>query len=365
MPSPPAEPDDAGASKQVHQGPRSGGIHARVPQRHRRPRRLGGILLAVGVTLVLVAGLALLGSYLALRRYDRAVERGTLLAPSARAPEHASVRGPLNFLLIGSDYRTWNPQMGERSDTIIIAHVPAGLDHAYLISIPRDLRVTLPSDPSRNFPGDTTKINAAFYFGGGGYGGIQLLSSTLTALTGVRFDGAAVVSFTGLQRAVGVVGGVDMCVDERTVSIHTGAVFEKGCRLMQPAEVLDYLRQRQFSDGDFTRQRHQQQFLKALLDRMTSAGVLANPIKLDALLHAVAGSMTIDIGNVSIPDLVFALRDLRPDAVTGIRVPSTIGMIGDVSYVIATDEAAGLYAALRDDQLATWVSANRRWVNQI
>jgi LCP family protein required for cell wall assembly len=364
MPSPPAKQGDDAGTHARHRGPglaRPAGAHARP----RTPRRLGRILLAVGVTLVLIAGLALLGSYVALHRYDRAVQRGNLLAPSARAQQHASVRGPLNFLLIGSDYRTWAPGSGQRSDTIIIAHVPAGLDHAYLISIPRDLRVEMPPDPALNFAGDITKINAAFEFGGGGQGGIQLLSSTLTTLTGIRFDGAAVVSFTGLQKAVGVVGGVNMCVDERTVSIHTGAVFERGCRLMPPAEILDYLRQRQFADGDFSRQRHQQQFLKSLLDRMVSAGVLANPLKLDALLRAVAGSMTIDIGSLALPDLVFALRDLRPEAVTGIRVPATIAMIGDTSFVIATNEAAGLYAALRNDSLASWVTANQQWVNQI
>ena len=112
----------------------------------------------------------------------------------------------------------------------------------------------MPPVPSLNFAGATAKINAAFEFGHGGPGGTQLLSQVLTDLVGIRFDGAAVVDFVGLQRAVHVLGGVDMCVDVRTVSQHTGAVFEPGCRLMKPAEVLDYLRQRRFPDGDFTRQ---------------------------------------------------------------------------------------------------------------
>jgi LCP family protein required for cell wall assembly len=320
--------------------------------------------------LVLVASLGLLGGWTLVHRFDRALDRGLLLAPSARAHAgkdgqgaHADLRGPLNVLLIGSDYRTWNPGMGERSDTIIVAHVPAGLGRAYLISIPRDLRVGVPATP--NFPGAVTKINAALEFGHGGEGGAQLLSQTLTDLTGVHFDGAAVINFTGLQRAVGVVGGVPMCVEVRTVSVHTGAVFEPGCRVMQPAEVLDYLRQRNFADGDFSRQRHQQQFLKALLGRMTEAGVLGNPVKLDALLQAVASSMTVDMGGLALPDVVFALRDLRPDAVVGVRLPYTMDTIDGISYVLATDEAEGLYAALRDDELGAWVQAHPRWVNPL
>lgn len=317
--------------------------------------------------LVLVAGLGLLGGWTLVHRFDRALDRGLLLAPGARAgagqAAHAGPRGPLNFLLIGSDYRSWNPGMGGRSDTIIVAHVPAGLDRAYLVSIPRDLRVSVPA--TLDFPGAVTKINAALEFGHGGDRGVQLLSQTLTDLTGVHFDGAAVINFTGLQRAVDVLGGVAMCVDTRTVSVHTGAVFETGCRVMRPAEVLDYLRQRNFTDGDFGRQRHQQQFLKALLGRMTDAGVLANPVKLDALLQAVASSMTVDTGGLALPDVAFALRDLQPEAVVGVRLPYTMDTIEGTSYVLAAPEADGLYMALRDDDLGAWVRAHRRWVNQL
>lgn len=316
-----------------------------------------------------MAGLVLAGGWTLAHRLDRAVDRGLLLAPGARAKAgdgnagHANLRGPLNFLLIGSDYRTWNPGMGERSDTIIVAHVPAGLDRAYLVSIPRDLRVSVPA--TLDFPGAVTKINAALEFGRGGESGVQLLSQTLTDLTGVHFDGAAVINFTGLQRAVDVVGGVSMCVEIRTVSVHTGAVFERGCRVMRPAEVLDYLRQRHFPDGDFSRQRHQQQFLKALLGRMTEAGVLANPVKLDAMLQAVASSMTVDTGGVALPDVLLALRDLHPDALVGVRLPYTMELIEGTSYVLATAEADGVYRALREDDLDAWVQANPSWVNRL
>jgi hypothetical protein len=40
-------------------------------------------------------------------------------------------------------------------------------------------------------------------------------------------------------------------------------------------------------------------------------------------------------------------------------------MIGDTSYVIADDGAAGLWRALRDDSLAGWAAANPDWVNKI
>jgi LCP family protein required for cell wall assembly len=335
--------------------------------RHRlRRRRWGRIIFAATLVIILVAGLLLLGGAILIRHYDNAIARATLLAPNARADAgHRAVTGPLNYLLIGSDYRKWSPDAGQRSDTIIIAHVPKALDHVYLISVPRDLLVEMRPVPELEFGGARTKINAAFEYGHGGDGGTQILSQTLSDLAGIRFDGAAVVSFTGLVRAVDMLGGVKLCIDTRTVSVHTGAAFEPGCRLMQSKEVLDYLRQRNFPDGDFARQRHQQQFLKAFLDQMTSKGVLANPLKMDALVRAVGSAVTVDTGGVSVPDLVFALRDVRPSSITGIKIPSYLDNIDSVSYVIPTAEADSLFTAIRDDALDAWVTAHTNWVNTI
>src|SRR4029434_591536 len=93
-----------------------------------------------------------------------------------------TISGPLNYLLIGSDFKARSPGEGQRSDTIIIVHIPATLDRAYLISVPRAVRVETPSYAPTGFRGDETKINAAFQYGGGGRGGAQLLSKTLTSL---------------------------------------------------------------------------------------------------------------------------------------------------------------------------------------
>jgi len=332
-------------------------------------RRLVRILLAVCAVLVGVAGAGASAGALLAHRFENAVTRANLLAPAARADApapHAAVAGPLNFLVIGSDLRADDPAAGQRSDTIIIAHVPRTMDHLDLVSIPRDLWVDIPADPTLRFGGAADKINAAFDDGGGGAGGTQLLSRTLTDLVGIRFDGAVVVAFSGLTHTVDLLGGVRMCVDTRIVSIHTHAVFEPGCRVMKGAQVLDYLRQRYgLSDGDFGRQQHQQEFLKALLAQARSSGTLANPVKLDGLLQSVGRSLTVDTGSYALTDLIFALRGLGPDDLTGIRLPFTLDAVGDQSTVRATDEADGLYRALRTDDLQGWTSEHPQWVNKI
>lgn len=333
---------------------------AKGPQRRRRGRILVGVALSFALLLALIA----VGGFLLVQRYTDAFHQGDLLDPSARNGRHGPVDGPLNILLIGSDYRTWSPQAGERSDTIIIAHVDRAMDHVYLISIPRDLLVTIPPDAKTGYRGSSTKINAAFDAGNGGSEGIQLLSRTLNQLSGIRFDGAAAVEFDGLKKAVDLVGGVRMCVDVRTVSIHTGKVYPVGCRLMNSTDVLDYLRQRQYADGDFTRQRHQQQFLAALVDRAQSTGLTTDPVKLDQFLRSVAGSLTVDTGDASLPDVVLALRGLRSNQMSGLKLPSDATTQDGVSYVVAGPDAKGLYAAINSDTLDLWTRQHPQWVNK-
>src|SRR5262249_31847188 len=108
---------------------------------------LGALLMFVPLSLIVAERILT-------ARYAAALRRSGLLAPGARQ----GFGGPLNFLLIGSDARVSNPNMGARSDTIIIVHVPVTHDRAYLISVPRDLRVDIPPNPDTGFAGKVDKI---------------------------------------------------------------------------------------------------------------------------------------------------------------------------------------------------------------
>jgi LCP family protein required for cell wall assembly len=328
------------------------------------------VLVVVGTILTLLAS----GTYVAARtlahRYDQALPKANLLDPSARAqPQaadiaHATINGPLNFLLLGSDARANDPIDGQRSDTIIVLHIPATMDRAYLVSIPRDLRVHIAADPSIGFLGSTEKINGAFNYGGGGMGGYQLISKTLTEMTGLRFDGAAIVDFAAFKSVVDLLGGVDMCIDQETKSIHTGITYHQGCQHLQAAQALDFVRQRKtLPDGDYDRQRHQQQFLRAILEEARQMGLERNPVKLDQFIRSVAGSLVVDTNRVPVADLAFALRNVTPSSMVGIRLPSYPQMIGGISYVLAEPEATGLYQAVSDDTLDSWVTEHPTWVN--
>ena len=102
--------------------------------------------------------------------YDSKVNRENILE-GVPQPEPAAgdERGPMNFLVLGSDSREGADTQdlngtGARSDTIMIVHVSRGLQSAFIVSIPRDSYVDIPA--GGGWHGGKNKINAALSFGG-------------------------------------------------------------------------------------------------------------------------------------------------------------------------------------------------------
>jgi LCP family protein required for cell wall assembly len=259
--------------------------------------------------------------------------------PGAAAP------GALNVLLLGSDSRDPGSTADSRSDTIMLLHLDADHQHAYIISIPRDTWVDVPGH------GDA-KINAAY-----AWGGMPLAVETVEEFTGVRVDHTVLIDFSGFQQVVDALGGIDMYVDQTITSIFPPyRVFTQGTRHFTGAEALDYVRQRyQFTDGDFTREKHQQEFLKALLDKAADGGMLTNPGRLNSFLQAVTKAVAVD-KDFDLVGVAVQLRSLRSNDLTFLTSPSTgTAWEGDES-VVEPDTAAArsLYAAVAADRVGAY-----------
>ncbi len=329
------------------QGPPTKGI---------RPR-WGRIALVSFALLALLAGSGILVSYLWFKGVDNGIKREDPFAQlEGRPPKVAD--GSLNILMLGSDSR--DPEYasdgvaGERADTIVIMHIPASHDRAYLVSIPRDTWVHIPkSQDGQN--GDTmAKVNAAF-----AWGGMQLMVQTVEEFTGVRMDHVALIDFGGFVKTTDAVGGVDMTVDQTITSIHPPhRKFEAGPHHFNGAEALDYVRQRyQFANGDFTRIKHQQMFLKALLDKAVSVGTVTNIGSLRDFVSSVASSMTVD-RDFSLIDLAWQFHSLRSEDLTFLVSPNSgTGTIGDQSVVLSDKtNALSFYNAMANDTLGDWIT---------
>jgi anionic cell wall polymer biosynthesis LytR-Cps2A-Psr (LCP) family protein len=289
-------------------------------------------------------------------RYEGAVPTGDLFgdnaAGAAAPPPVSDLKGPFNILLVGIDPRANEPTKAPLADSILVVHIPAGLDRAYIFSLPRDLQVKIPAFPKTGYLGGTNKINAAMSVGSKAQGdpgkpdlprGFELLSKTVSQHTGIkRFDAGAIINFQGFRKIVDAMGGVTMTIDETVKSEHlrpdgsprpgrtdggegyTGPqkLYQKGKRHLKGWEALDYVRQRKtVSDGDYGRQRHQQQFIKAIAEQALSRDVVTNPAKLDSVLRAAGQSLIFNGRGHSVLDYAVALKGIRPAAMTMIKLP--------------------------------------------
>jgi LCP family protein required for cell wall assembly len=325
----------------------------------RRWRRI--LLVCALVLVVLVAG-AVGGVAWYLHSVESSVARVNAFSdiPAQSRPQKEPVAaGAENMLILGSDSRDPNNTSGSRSDTIILAHLPKGQGSAQLVSIPRDTWTHIPRSRDGRNGNTTAKINAAY-----AWGGIPLVVQTVESFTGVRIDHVVVVDFGGFKEIIDALGGVDIDVEQSFTSkygFNGYRTFQKGMQHMDGAAALDYSHERHaFADGDFARIRHQQQMIKAVLDKAASAGLLTDPGKLNAFLRATARAVSVD-QTLSIVDTAMQLRHLRSGNLTFATNPSTgTGMVGNQSVVFAdTARDRTLYDAVRRDAVPDILAAMR------
>ncbi|WP_173157880.1 LCP family protein [Phytohabitans suffuscus] len=280
------------------------------------------------------------------------------------------------------------------------AHPPSH-DQAYLVSLPRDWRVQIPAYPKTGFGGSTEKINSAFSYGYQGPGtelekrarGVDSLAQTVHTLTGIKFNGAAIIDFAGFESVVKTLGGVNMCVDERAESIHLGidkkgkiyklwykegegiqdlppgakaVVHEKGCRRMSAELALDYARIRKsLSDGDYGRQRHQQQLIKAIAKEATSKGVITNPLKLNNVIKAAGKAFVLDTQGIPVEDFIFTLRGVAAHDLVLIKTNAgkfNTQRVNGQEFEQLSEESLQMLGAVRDGRLAEFVISNPQFI---
>lgn len=327
--------------------------------RHRRKTpasRRGWRIALVSIVSVLVLLLAGTGVYVysIAHRFDSVQKIPDAFPDETLRPTVAPVKGPVaqNILLMGSDTRGsisgLDDAQGNRSDTMMVVHIPADRQSIQVMSLMRDFWVDIPGRGE-------AKLNAAL-----AYGGVPLAVQTIEGIIGSRIDHIAMVDFRGFVGITDALGGVT--VDNPIAFTGTelqGHRFEKGPITLNGQEALGFVRERYaFVDGDYQRVRNQQLFIKAVMAQTLSRETLTNPVTISNLVNAVAPFMAVDSGlNSSYAiSLGFELRDLRIDDVKFFTMPTLgIGSVGGQSIVkVDWDEVPKIQAAFKNDTLDTY-----------
>ena len=221
--------------------------------------------------------------------------------------------GDLNLLLLGTDQRH-GADRSWRTDTIIVVAIRPRLGLVAMLSIPRDLWVTIPGYGQN-------RINVADYWGEatrGAGGGPRVLGATLQQNLGIPIHAYARVNFDGLVKIIDALGGVTVTVerpfneiiDDADGSAPIPLRLQPGQQHLDGLTALAYCRSRHGS-SDMDRSRRQQQVLLAMRNAAMRPEMLP---RLPGLISALSGTVTTDLQPSQVLSLLKMALQFKPEA---------------------------------------------------
>jgi LCP family protein required for cell wall assembly len=168
--------------------------------------------------------------------------------------------GGANYLIIGSDTRAFvkdsgdpndalqfgDPNSdasveGQRSDTLMVAHVEPSSQRTFVVSFPRDLMVDIPGYAGKN------RINAAYSLGGP-----DLVRETLKANFDIDINHYLEVDFESFREIVNEIGNIAVYLPGRVRDLETGLYtpYGAGCYALDGDSALAYVRSRSLQIAD-------------------------------------------------------------------------------------------------------------------
>ncbi len=269
------------------------------------------------------------------------------------APVEGDTASARNILLLGSDVRgsvgdNIETIRGQRSDTILILHIPADRENMQVISVMRDSWVDVPGHGEN-------KINSAL-----ATGGVPLVVQTLEGLLDVRIDRVAILDFEGFRGMTDALGGVTFTNPVSFRGSDNRYLYEQGEITVNGDLALEYVRERKaFRVADYQRVRNQQAFIRGLMSGLLNSETLTNPARIAALVNDVSPHVSVDSGFTLpyIASLGYELRDVRIDDVSFMTLPTTgtANIRGQSVVLLDQAELATIVEALRTDSLSSYV----------
>lgn len=340
-------------------------------QKTRGPVR-GALRLLAVVLSVAVASSVSIGA-IAVWGLASSVKPGIHLSHLANGPKIdtaniGAIEGGVNMLLTGTDTRTGqggsfstkdelagSSGLGNNDVTMLI-HIAADHNSVTVVSFPRDMMVPVPSCP-RAGGGSYRAESSAMLNSTLARGDLPCVVLTIEKLTGVKIPFAAKITLDGVIAMSDAVGGVNVCVatpinDTMVIpAIHLPA----GEATLVGANALSFLRTRHGLVGgsDLARISNQQLFMSALARKVTSAGVLSNPLELYSLANAAVKNVTMSdtLTNPTVlVEIALALKNVGLSNMVFVQYPAVTDPTNPNRVVPQSFAAAALNSALVADQ---------------
>ncbi len=234
----------------------------------------------------------------------------------------------INIMLVGQDRRPEETYL-TRSDAMILCTFNTKEKTITMTSFMRDLYVNIPG-----YGGN--KMNAAYQFGG-----MNLLRATMLENFGVYVDAFVEVDFSGFEKVVEVVGGVNIKLTQEEAEHLNGIGGWKlaaGENHLNGTQTLQYARIRYIGNADFGRTERQRNVLNAILSKCKSI----NLSQANDLLTQILPLVTTDMSNDQIFSYALTLFPLLTGGVESQRIPIdgsyTLTYVGALDVVLPNIE---------------------------
>lgn len=197
--------------------------------------------------------------------------------------EYAQLEGVDNVLLIGADRRSVNEN--GRSDSMIIVSLNHNTGKIHLTSLMRAMYVCIPRSDGQVW----SMLNAAY-----SWGGPNLLIDTIELNFRIKIDHYVVVDFAAFEKAVDLLGGVDVELTEAEaarVSSSSKIPTSSGLAHLNGKQALVFSRIRKI-DNDFMRTARQRKVVDALLKKAKNMDLATMLALADEILPMVSTNLT-------------------------------------------------------------------------
>ena len=204
-----------------------------------------------------------------------------------------------NILILGLDFADWDSPVA-RSDTMILVTVIPLKPYVGLLSIPRDLWVTIPNIGEN-------RINTAHFFAESQEpgSGPQAAIDTISLNMGVDVSYYLRIKFYGFKEVVNALGGVDI---DLPVAM---AGYSAGKHHLTGNKALAFVRSREYAD-DFQRMQQAQVMLKAVFKNILNP---RNWNRLPAATRATLQAVDTNIPILIWPRLGIAILRAGPNGI--------------------------------------------------
>jgi polyisoprenyl-teichoic acid--peptidoglycan teichoic acid transferase len=315
---------------------------------------------AVGIVLLSGAATAAVALTKLSNIAEEVFPRGSQLHIARGVVETAYSGEPQTFMILGSDRRAGAKDAYDRndpphSDTLLLVHLDPNYGQISVLSIPRDLLVTIVARNGQVY--SPSKINAAYTIGsaeGSADRGVELAAKTVEHLLHIKLNGVIDVSFKGFRDVVDTLGCVYVNVDHRyfhqseaTESENYSSInLQPGYQKLCYENALSYVRYRH-GDSDFVRVARQQDFIRDLREQVPVSNLVE---EIDTVSKAVGKAVTTTFSSSA--DQLIELAKLaafsqqKPLRQVKFQVENANAMIAGNSYV--TSSPALIKATVRE-----------------